>query len=428
MSMVFVRSIFYLLVLLLPTQLGLHFFLPFSTLDGVRVDYLTPTAYLTDILVLLVVGGVVWERVKKPGEVARFFKNFQMNSSFVFVFLILVYLFATGAYSQNVGASLYSFLKVIEYLLLGWAILYIRPSVKIILSLLSIGVLYESLIAFGQFFLQHSIGMGLWFAGERTFYASTPGIATFSMGGVQYLRPYATFPHPNVLGGFLALVLSAHVWIFLEHGKKLSKNLTFLFGVSLIVGTVTLLLTVSRAAWMVYGLGIFLAFVVKKKDTIPHHILRGIFWLLGLSFLASLAVPLFLPNILTVGGTHWIERGILARATIRMIALYPLFGVGLNNFIGTLPAFLTSAASFSLFQPVHNMYLLVLSETGIVGFLLSGIALIAILKKSIRAPGIVPYLLTLLLFLGLFDHYLLTLQQGQLLFTLIASLSFLKKA
>jgi hypothetical protein len=45
--------IFYFLILFLPTQLGRHFFTSFSFVSGIRVDYLSPTIYFTDILVLL---------------------------------------------------------------------------------------------------------------------------------------------------------------------------------------------------------------------------------------------------------------------------------------------------------------------------------------------------------------------------------------
>ena len=45
----------FLFLFLLPTQLGKHFFLPFSYILGVRVDYLAPTVYLTDIIILLLV-------------------------------------------------------------------------------------------------------------------------------------------------------------------------------------------------------------------------------------------------------------------------------------------------------------------------------------------------------------------------------------
>src|SRR3972149_3010131 len=46
------KILFFFLILLLPTQLGKHFFIPLSYLSGVRVDYLAPTVYLTDLIVV----------------------------------------------------------------------------------------------------------------------------------------------------------------------------------------------------------------------------------------------------------------------------------------------------------------------------------------------------------------------------------------
>ena len=47
------KILFFLFLLFLPTQLGKHFFLDFSYLSGVRVDYLAPTIYLTDTIIFL---------------------------------------------------------------------------------------------------------------------------------------------------------------------------------------------------------------------------------------------------------------------------------------------------------------------------------------------------------------------------------------
>src|SRR5476651_2543095 len=44
---------FYLLILFLPTQLGKHFWPNFSFVYGIRVDYLSPTIYISDILFVL---------------------------------------------------------------------------------------------------------------------------------------------------------------------------------------------------------------------------------------------------------------------------------------------------------------------------------------------------------------------------------------
>src|SRR3989338_9410931 len=47
------NALFFLTLLFLPTQLGRHFWPSFSYILGIRTDYLSPTLYLTDILILL---------------------------------------------------------------------------------------------------------------------------------------------------------------------------------------------------------------------------------------------------------------------------------------------------------------------------------------------------------------------------------------
>ena len=40
---------------LLPTQLGKHFWPGWSLISGIRVDYLAPTIYLVDIIVIMMI-------------------------------------------------------------------------------------------------------------------------------------------------------------------------------------------------------------------------------------------------------------------------------------------------------------------------------------------------------------------------------------
>src|SRR6266704_5882454 len=49
----FERFIFYSLILLLPTQFGKHFWPDFTIVSGIRIDYLSPITYVTDLLITL---------------------------------------------------------------------------------------------------------------------------------------------------------------------------------------------------------------------------------------------------------------------------------------------------------------------------------------------------------------------------------------
>lgn len=117
----------------------------------------------------------------------------------------------------------------------------------------------------------------------------------------------------------------------------------------------------------------------------------------------------------------------LADVSLKMIADKPWFGVGLNNFIPSLPVYGYQSGWPNFLQPVHNIYLLIAAEAGIptlITFLLSVFCLLLGLLRSRR------YLLVLtstqLLFLGLWDHYLWTTPQGLLMLWLTLGIGLSK--
>lgn len=367
------RLFFYLLLSLLPTQLGIHFWPEWTLVLGRRVDYLSPTLYLTDILVFLTL--LFWRPKKVP------------NLLFILGFALLNILFASSHW-----VALYKWTKIFEFTLLGFYIYRTKPSFSSILVSLSIGALYSSLIAITQFVLGHSVG--LWILGERTFTNTTPGIAQYNLclsptNCRLVLRSYATFPHPNVLGGFLAVILPLAIREFVK-GKKL------FYGAVTTLGTIALVITFSRSAWVAALAGVI---ILYRK--------RLLFLLVPLIVLAGLLV--------NVQDESFVVRQELNTAAVSMFLHSPFVGVGLGNFLTELPKTLVSRTIYFL-QPVHNIYLLLLSETGLVGFAV----FIWILRK---VKSITAYSLYLLLFLGLIDHYSFTLQQGQLLFTILLAAS-----
>jgi hypothetical protein len=56
-----------------------------------------------------------------------------------------------------------------------------------------LSVVFFGLIGILQFVFQKTLGGALYLFGERSFNASTPGIALFSFQGKDYLRAYSLF-------------------------------------------------------------------------------------------------------------------------------------------------------------------------------------------------------------------------------------------
>ncbi|OGG11747.1 hypothetical protein A2Z00_05265 [Candidatus Gottesmanbacteria bacterium RBG_13_45_10] len=409
---------FSLLLLFFPTQLGYHLWPNWSMVLGRRVDYLSPTFYFTDILLLSAVGTYILfllltrkkdVHLKLPGRAQL--SVWMLAVGFVLVNIIL---------SQNRAVSLYKWTKVVEYILLGWYIVQTKPRINRVITLLSIGVIYSAVIGIGQFFLQRSIGGILWFLGERTFTSQTPGISQiqmcfpFRLGCPLLLRSYATLPHPNVLAGFIATALPLSFQLMIKKGILISRFARTVTWLAFLCGGVALFFTFSRSAWVMclaaVGWIIWTEMKKRKNSVIHPH------WFPLLLLLLLLVGILIFQRIAPDSESISVRNELNIRA-IQLIERAPLFGVGLGNFLTRLPEILPSRTIYFL-QPVHNIYLLLLSETGIVGFLF----FILLVARALRSD-VVRIPLTTLLVLGFVDHYVVTLQQGQLLIALLLALS-----
>jgi O-antigen ligase len=114
------------------------------------------------------------------------------------------------------------------------------------------------------------------------------------------------------------------------------------------------------------------------------------------------------------------RRSQLANISLEIFKQHPLTGIGLNNFTAVMEHYGFITATTRFLQPVHNIYLLILSETGLIGFIGFLCLILSPLITRQRSLFLIPYLS--LLFLGLFDHYPLTLQPSTLLLFILFGL------
>ena len=288
-------------------------------------------------------------------------------------------------------------------------------------------MMYSSIIAITQFVFQHSIGGMLWYFGERSFDVSTPGIARVdwclftATNCMELLRPYGTFPHPNVLAGFLAITICLVVWQMLTLHYQDKKIHTW-YWMTIIVSGIALILTFSRSGWIMSIIGIVTIVGVLHKK----RVVQIITWI-TISCLACIVIAFPYFYSLMKQGESVIIRNELARAAIAMWKSYPLIGVGFNTFLVQLPTIFPARYLFFL-QPPHSIYLLLLSELGIIGVGFVGWFLYRLITKLLQLPNKIPLVIVVLYgLLGTIDHYPITLQQGQLLTTIVITLGFLSK-
>lgn len=402
------KRLFQALVFLIPTQLSLHLWPEWAHVFGIRVDYLSPAIYLTDLIIAVLLAS--WLLNKKP------------NLSKLTWFLGLLILVSINLLiSQRPQVSFLKWLKIFELFLLA---LYLvrEKSFRFknwLARPLMFSLIFFSLMAFFQFFYQRTLGGPFYFLGERDFSAATPGIALFSFLGRQLLRPYSTFPHPNALAGFMlvSLILLLGVEFKNRQDNLLRKAATGFAGLSVLI-------SLSHSAWLT-------AFIVAifYLLTRQYSQLRKFVLLVPLILAASSILLLPLSRKLLVSTTGYSEevekRLVLTESTGQMIATHPLFGVGLGNFVVRLPEFSVRPAVSWWLQPIHNIFLLVFAETGLLGLLIFLSLLFKTQSLRLRQWRLTIPLLTILL-TGMVDHYWLTLQQNQLLFSLLLGLSFRK--
>lgn len=398
------KLLFQLFIFLLPTQIGKHFWPEWSHVYGIRTDYLSPTIYLTDILVLLML--VVWTLRTKA----------KIRLPFLKISLLIAFLAANIFFAQNPEAALIKWVKVAE---LAFIVLLVAKEKKLeikswVLKPLFLSLLTFSFIAFGQFILQRTIGGFFYWLGERSFTLATPGIAKFNFLGQWYMRPYSTFPHPNVMAGFFA------VGLVLLLGKKY-------FHWSLLFVLLAIVLSVSHGVWVsLIIVGLFYFLTRRRKELFK----RLYILIITLTIAVSLILPIVSDNLLgTLEYSEEVHRRLsLAKVSGLMMAARPFVGVGMNNFIVELANSKNAPLVSWWFQPVHNIFLLVFSEVGILGFGLFLIFLSTVVRKGLsREDRTLALAFLLIILTGFMDHYWLTLQQTQLLGSVVLGLLFRAK-
>jgi O-antigen ligase len=428
------KWLFQILVFLVPTNLAYHWVTKEAYISGVLVDYLIPKLYISDIVILLLL--ILYLGKKGKRKLGNWLKQNTKRSTWVIATILLV-LFIRGVTSTVPLASIWYWIKILELFLFY---LWVQNGFKIndlrfknlLITPLSLAIIFQSLVGLYQFVAQKSL-VGYILLGETNL-TTTSVIAKVPLLGRLMILPYGTTPHPNVLAGFLAIGM-IWLWLITRFKVKLKPYQNLLKLVSFMLAPVVLVLSQAVSAWLALGLAIVVIGLGKTNS-------KQRFRLLIVSGLALIAIFLVYRSTWSVVSSDSITRRItLNQIAWEMIKDNPLLGVGLNNFTARMSEYGQVQANTRFLQPVHNVYLLWLAETGLAGLLII-FAVINYLVKSGEKRVVsnvkgrkmkmgtvfstsylffIPVLM--LLIIGLVDHYPLTLQTGQLMLVLSLGLS-----
>lgn len=405
---------FYLFIFLIPSQLGYHLWPSFSYVFGLKIDYLSPTIFLTDCLIFIYLLFFLINNKFKLINKSRILK------CLVFLSFISINI----AFSNIKELAFIKWLKIIELSLLSLAISKdFLIDKKKVLNILSFSILFFGVIGFLQFIKGSTLGGAFYFLGERNFNTATPGISLLNIFNYSFLKPYSTFSHPNSFAGYLVVVS-----IFLFYWKVIDKKEKILKFLALTVSLCLIILCFSQSVYIaLVVLFFFFVFLTKNKYIKKQYACSFLIAVI----LSSLFMPVYSSQISKTNyffSSSVKERLTLSQISGEMFLNSPLTGIGLNNFINNIPTTYVLRVPFWFLQPVHNIFLLFTVETGIIGICLLFVYLYKYISYLIKNRK-TEYLLILIAIIttGFFDHYWLTLQQNIVLFFLMLGLSKNKK-
>lgn len=432
MSIFLERILFYLLI----------FFLPFQTRKiiyqwgGSFNEWTSAYLYLTDILLILLFFFWAW-RLRKE----RFLKNLSWSwlgrktktpDFWLVTFLTLLLISVIQA--ANLPLSFYFWFKFLEMVGLFF---YLKRNFKSLFNfnkiagLLVISAFFQAFFGLAQFINQKSLGWQIFT--ESPLSSEAAGVAKITVGGLKIIRAYGGLPHPNLLAAFLLLGIFALYFLWLKERRSFFQKslLIFIFGLLVFVLCLTfsrLIISVFILAGTVY---LFWNFWRAVKESDLSFFYRSVsLFLLFLSFsllwLASTWPETSSRFLISFSGQSVHLRSFYNETALAVLKTHPFLGVGLGNFVWKFKESFHLLTAWA-HQPVHNIYLLIASEAGLTGLGVFLLFLFQLFRGSgrIKKTFLGRWLIVVassFLFIGLFDHFFWTLQQGQLMFWLVLGL------
>ncbi len=365
-----IEYLFYLFVFLLPWQTRWIWHYGQLGSSGPS-EYLTFSLYGTEILFFLVLVLAFIYRCKTKDDEIRFL-NYKILDFYVLFFLFLALAALSIIWAPSWQTALYYLIKLLEGLALLILVINFQFSLKKIGWALVLSGTVQSLLGIYQFFTQQVLA-NKWL-GLAEQLPQTLGASVVEFDGSRLLRAYGAFTHPNILGGFLAVCLIVLIVLIILAQRKKEKSLLWLFLPTILAG---LFFTFSKSAFLALIISlVFLAIFIFTNQAKPIKIIFSQIILVIFAVLAILFLIYPQPVITRLQGEarleqkSFTERANYLEQAKDLIKNNWLQGVGLGNY--TLALYnqsLEKSASYD-YQPVHNVYLLVFVELGILGFLI----------------------------------------------------------
>ena len=469
----------YLFIFLLPWQSRLIWHE--ATINGKYWEWGSLSLYGTELLlglIFLVTIYAYWDKLTSKKYWTGLWRNYKV----LWIALGVMWVAALISMFNAILPYLtwYGLLRLTEVIVLVFVVLTISFKYLYLNLAFIVAGAVQTALALSQWFLQKNIIVSKWLALPK-LESFSPGTAVIeyakeavidgSTGTFwhRWLRAYGSFPHPNVLGAFLLIVVLISLAVYLQRNYGWVKLLASLISSFIFTG---LLLTFSRSAWLVFALtfiifNVFIFFYSPKtkleKDKKSDNVFAIMKFIAFVAMIIVAFVAVYPDHFYT--RTHvetrleemsYKDRIWQYKHAINIIPEHVFLGGGMYNYSLYLPSHMVdynleqAGAKMEInykmmiekgngerqvldYQPVHNLYLLIWAELGMFAWL-AFIALMAWLlglllyryKYLMKDQILLGYSLAFMALLttALFDHYWWTIWSAMALFWFIIALTF----
>lgn len=430
------------------------FLTPYSYLNGQFNEYMTPSFSWADLLILLII--IVYAIKTNTGQLLKqlsftaILDNVIRRTSSVirgitlvsretlFLALLVFWIGLSVTWSQYKPMAIYRFAIFVEILLFALLALKSLRGQKwmtLSISTLIFSGLFQSIIGIAQFI--HNKSLGIRWLGESFLGPNVDGVAKIMIAGEKHVRAYGTLPHPNILAAYLLIPIFILLTILINgahyerHLSNKVSRVTFDFMlpkwlslILLIIITTGFCLTFSRSAFLSLSIGIII-YLLRQK-----HFLNRINYRALIFFLPIILITFYLVhslNIVSIFSKQSLsERNIFQNVARETISSNPIAGLGIGQFVYHEYINNPSLAGWQ-FQPVHNTYLLIVSEIGIIGLIIFLAWILSVIEQgrirslnisgNLTSPVFCCIMISFLIIL-IFDHYFWDIKVASIIFTI----------
>jgi len=349
------RFFILLLILAVPLMIDINFVQKYEYQAGAH----TAGISIRDIFVLLILAVWIIEKISNEELRMRFFPSITIPALIYLEICLVTFLWAPRV--DLATLEIIQMTKVfILYLILANNLRDVSDVRFVVWALLAT-VALEGTVAIAQMITGKTLGLS--FLGEYPVRLQY---------GMRYVRAAGTLGHPNKLAMYLEIILPLAAGLFYSSKTQRDRIIAaIIFG----VGVTALILTSSRGGWIAFFVSIILfIFIIIKRRMVELKTIIGpsiIMFLIIITLTASFWGAI---HKRVTGDDHGSAMGRipLIQVALRIIQAHPIGGVGLNNYAEIMKEYdntILGRRFTRLERPVHNTYLLITAETGIIGFM-----------------------------------------------------------